>query len=275
MNYLDANTDARLQKALKTFGASVSECRADNGALPWSPMLPYVYKRYGESARRYFYIGRDTYCWDLGGGTGFGDFFERYDAGDMVGYLRKNCTALTTQKRVNEWAGCTGSFWYIVNMLQLRLRTGKMPDMSNLVSSDLDILDEIGYANLNAVELPETLKKQECWEDIDVDKYWTIKKAAENSLDRYELIHDVFAPSASIITTWSGNEDMYFRGLEYKKITDEKNGRLKIAVYSIEKDGHKSIVVWTYHPSYLPRIGVACEDFVERIASVVEKHIEN
>ena len=32
-----------------------------------------------------------------------------------------------------------------------------------------------------------------------------------------------------------------------------------------------SLVVWTYQPSYLPRIGVGNAEFVEKIASVVAR----
>ena len=272
MNYMDLNANQKIQQALKSFGDEVKECRADDKVLPWSPMLPYVYPRYGENSPRYFYIGRDTYGWDLGGGSGFSDFFEKYDANDFAGYLRKNCTALTTEKRINAWAGYTGSFWYVVNMLQLRLRLGRIPDKSCLTPDEMRLLEEIGYGNLNSIELPVTLQKQECWEDIDQVKYCKIKKSSENILDRYDLLQDAFSPTVSIITTWTGNEDEYFRDLEYKKIADEKQGKLKVAVYLIEKMGRKSIVVWTYHPSYLPRIQIGCEDFVERIAQVVEKY---
>lgn len=266
------NVDERIVQALKLFGDEVCPCRADNAVLPWGPMLPYVYPRYGESPCRYFYIGRDTYGWDLGSGVGFGDFFAKYDVGDLAEYLRMNCTALTTEKRVNGWAGYTGSFWHVINMLHLRLRLGKIPAMGDLSAEQIALLNEIGYANLNAIELPATLQKQECWEDIDQDKYWTIKRASEEHLDRYALVHDVFKPTVSIVTTWTGTEECYFRGMNYEKLADETKDKIKIAVYSVEKDGYTSLVVWTYHPSYLPRIKVSCESFVERIAQVVMKY---
>lgn len=270
MNY--GETNLGLLSALRLFGDAVNSCRADNAVLPWGPMLPYVYPRYGENANRYFYIGRDTYGWDLGSGVGFGDFFAKYDAGDLSGYLRMNGTALTTEKRINCWSGYTGSFWHVVNMLHLRLRQGVMPNMGELTTEQIALLDEIGYGNLNSIELPVTLQKQECWDDIDQGKYETIKWASDEYLNRYALVHDTFKPTVSIITTWSGDEGHYFKGLNYNMLAEETRGKIKIAVYLVKNGCHTSIVVWTYHPSYLPRIHISCEDFVECIAKVVEKY---
>lgn len=272
MNQTKLNNHERLQNALKSFGDAINDCRADNSVLPWGPMLPYVYPCYGVHEQRYFYIGRDTYEWDLGGGNGFGDFFEKYDANDLGGYLCKNCEALSTEKRVSGWSGYTGSFWYVVNMLHLRLRYGEIVDMKTLSPKMIEVLNEIGYGNLNSIELPVTLQKQGYWGDIDEEKYWKIKKFAEKHIDCYNLIHDVFSPSVSIIMTWTGNENNYFRDMDYKKLADETNGKLKVSVYLVTRNGHRSIVIWTYHPRYLPRIKVSCECFVEHIAKVVEKY---
>ena len=60
--------------------------------------------------------------------------------------------------------------------------------------------------------------------------------------------------------------------MEYEKIGDETRGKLKVAVYRVSKESRSSIVVWTYHPSYLPRIKVRDAEFVEAIASVVERY---
>ena len=95
---------------LQSFGDSVADCRADNAVLPWAPMLPYVHPQYWQSEPRFFYIGRDTYGWNLGE-EGFSDFFQRYDKGDFEGYLNANASALSLEKRATAWNGYTGSFW--------------------------------------------------------------------------------------------------------------------------------------------------------------------
>ena len=259
-----------IQEALKAFGDEVTQYRADNGVLPWPPMLPYVYPKYWDSERRFFYIGRDTYSWSLG--EGFSEFFSKYDTGDFDGYLKENARVLTAADRIEGWAGRSASFWYVVNTLHLYLRLHRMPDLWNLTSEEKDVLDEIGYGNLNSIELQQTLAKEGYWNDMDQEKYQKIKDASESIFDRYELLFDAYNPQLSIITTWTGNEKNYFSGLEYEQIADETDGYLKVFVYRVSKQNRSSIVIWTYHPSYLPRIQVGVQEFVEKIAAVVEKH---
>lgn len=259
-------------KALKSFGDAITHCRAPDSALPWPPMLPYVHPEYWEISPRIFYIGRDTYGWDLGGG-GFSDFFDCYDAGDFESYLKKNAEALPLEDRMTSWAGRTGSFWQVANLLHLRIRSGRIVDTGNLTVSERAVLAEMGYGNLNSIELPDSLRNQGCWNDIDESKYRTIKAASEKYLDRYGLLLDAFSPDVSIILSWSGIEADYFREMDYAKIADETKGKLKVAVYRVSKEPRSSIVVWTYHPSYLPRIKVRDAEFVEAIASVVEQYV--
>ena len=260
-----------LSHALQVFGDSIVNCRAPDAALPWPPMLPYVHPNYWESSPRIFYIGRDTYRWDLGGG-GFSDFFDCYDAGDFEGYLKKNAAALPLDLRIMAWAGYTGSFWQVANLIHLRIRLGRIVDTGSLSASERAILAEMGHGNLNSIELPDSLQTQKCWEDIDQDKYWAIKKASERYLDRYKLLLDAFSPHVSIILSWSSDEAHYFDGLDYKRIADETEGQLKVFVYRVSNGRQDSIVIWTYHPSYLPRIKVGNAEFAEKIASVVAKY---
>ena len=257
--------------ALKSFGDAITHCRAPDSALPWPPMLPYVHPEYWEISPRIFYIGRDTYGWDLGGG-GFSDFFDCYDAGDFESYLKKNAEALPLEDRMTSWAGRTGSFWQVANLLHLRIRSGRIVDTGNLTVSERAVLAEMGYGNLNSIELPDSLRNQGCWNDIDESKYRTIKAASEKYLDRYGLLLDAFSPDVSIILSWSGDEALYFDGLDYERIADETEGKLKVFVYRVSNGRQDSIVIWTYHPSYLPRIKVANAEFAEKIASVVEKY---
>ena len=262
---------SKLLAALNAFGDSVADCRADNSVLPWPPMLPYVHPAYWNGKRRLFYIGRDTFGWDLGGG-GFSDFFDKYDQGDFAGYLASNASALPLEKRATGWAGWTGSFWHAMNLLHLRIRLGRIVESDAEVANEKAVLAEMGYGNLNSIELPESLQNEKCWDSIDTDKYWRIKAASQKHLDRYELLFDAFAPDVSIIASWSGSEGDYFKGMEYEKIGDETKGKLKVAVYRVSKESRSSVVVWTYHPSYLPRIKVRDVDFVETIAAMVEQY---
>lgn len=265
---LNGMTKFQICNALRAFGEAVKDCRTDDAALPWPPMLPFVYPKYWESKMRIFYIGRDTYGWGAGDGN-FSYFFCKYDERDFGGYMDKNSSVLRTESRIGEWAGCTGSFWHVVNLLHLRIRFGRIADLNNLSVEEKDALDEIGYGNLNSIEIPQTLQKEGCWERIDKDKYWAIKNASNKFLDKYKLLLDAYAPQISIITSWSGDEASYFEGLRYERIVDETEGKLKVWVYKVSNGNQDSIVIWTCHPSYLPRISVNRIDFVEKISTIV------
>jgi len=266
------NRNVEIIEALDAFGNAVSNCRADNLVLPWSPMLPYVYGKYGKQSPRMFYVGRDTYGWDLAKEGGFSAFFEKYDAKDLGGYIDENANALTLEKRIEAWAGSVYSFWHVINQLHLKIRFGNTGNLLELSAKEKDALDEIGYGNLNSIELPATLEKQECWGDIDQEKYWVIKQASERCLDKYRFILNAFSPDCTIITSWSGNESAYFEGLEYEELPAPDCGVLKVKIYRVRSADKLSTVIWTYHPSYLPRISVSWQEFVDKIASVVRSN---
>ena len=176
-------------EALRLFGNAIKDCRADNDVLPWAPMLPNVYSRYWGSKCTIFYIGRDTNGWNLGSG-GFSDFFCKYDACDFDGYVKQNSSVLTSQKRINAWASKTGSFWYAANLLHIYIQLWKDGNLKDLSTEEKEVLDEMGYANLNSIELPITLKKQKRWKDIDKLKYRAINRASKKHLDEYRLLAD-------------------------------------------------------------------------------------
>ena len=135
MNIDPTNLHSSLSGALKSFGDDIADCRADNAVLPWPPMLPYVHPAHWKSSPRFFYIGRDTYGWNLGGG-GFSDFFTFHDGGDFEGYLKANASVLPFEMRATAWNGCTGSFWQVANLLHLRLRLGRIADTGNLAPEE-------------------------------------------------------------------------------------------------------------------------------------------
>ena len=186
---------SKLLAALKAFGDSVTDCRADNAVLPWPPMLPYVHPAYWNGGRRFFYIGRDTFGWDLGGG-GFSDFFDKYDQGDLAGYLAMNATALPLEKRVAGWAGWTGSFWHVMNLLHLRIRLGKIVDEM----SAPEILAEMGYGNLNSIELPESLKqwKESDLKGSDVKLYLNAHAKGVHEVDFVDAVYEGRDPACPV-----------------------------------------------------------------------------
>ena len=180
-----------LMNALGKFGDEIEkECHINDMNLPWCPMLPYVYSKYASMEKKIFYVGQDTMGWTLKLPESdeeklFSFFFQCYDERDFQPYLQRNSKALTLDERIYSWPNKPGSFWFGVNSLQLKLLLDRNPrnGLRGLSEKDCEIIDGIGYANLNSIELKSTLKSQKYWNNIAEDLYWKIKKSSESKLD--------------------------------------------------------------------------------------------
>ena len=98
-----------------------------------------------------FYVGRDTYYWkeiEL--------MLDAFDNGNLESYLWENASAVDLETRLN-WGNGSGAFWSFVNKLHLYIRTGQIQDLNDLTEEDKAILQEVGYGNVNCMELDDTL----------------------------------------------------------------------------------------------------------------------
>lgn len=269
------NQAACIKSALRKFGKEVAGCRGDDGALPWPPMLPYVYPMYGKSSPRMFYIGQDTYGWMPCSTDGnFSEFLDLYETGHLTKYLHGNSTkALTLQDRIDKKKFRAGSFWYAVNQLHLKICTGKVADLSDLTESQLSILNGIGYGNLNAVEVEKSLQNEGLWSDINDEQYWKIRDAADVHLNRYKILAEAFKPNCAVVLSWSGkaNEDDYFSGTDFEQLEWRKQKGVEFKVFRVVFKGSVSHVIWTCHPTSLKYQGVSWKDFVHVIAAAVHR----
>lgn len=271
----EINQSRCLVHALQSFGDRVSSCRAENRVLPWGPMLPYVFPRYTTSRKRMFYIGRDTLAWDLGEASetaGFSSFFTQYDNGTLEEYLKRNASMLGGEMRIEGWKNARYSFWHVVNLLHLYEKFRRVCDLSHLTDEERQALDEMGYGNLNAIELPATCQKQGYWGNLDKEKYHCIQCASQESLNKFSLIMEAFHPDVATILTWSSNEASYFDGLAYDLIEENDFGKWRVNVYKVESKDCSTIVLWTYHPAYFPRISLDVETFLCEMGKILKRH---
>ena len=248
-----------LSAALKKFGDTIEkDCRIDDMRLPWCPMLPYVYPKYPFLKKKIFYVGQDTLGWDLRLSDMeeeklFSFFFECYDNLDFSLYLKRNANALTLDKRINAWPNKPGSFWFGINSLQLKLFLNRDPKrgLRGLTEEELEIINGIGYSNLNSIEFESTLRKQGAWDQIAHEQYFKIKKSSEENLDGVKHILKCFNPDCIVIASWSGKaEEAYFSDCIWKRCEEEEKtlSFIKVQNYLIEYNGRRCKVIWTYHP---------------------------
>ena len=243
--------------ALRKFGDEIEkDCRIDDMRLPWCPMLPYVYPKYEFMKKKFFYVGQDTKGWDLRLSEEedeklFSFFFDCYDKADFCPYLERNAKALTLDKRLSY--NKPGSFWFGINSLQLKLFSNRDPKLGldDLGEGEREIVNGIGYSNLNSIEVESTLRSQGCWDQISQAQYWKIKKSSEVNLDGIRYILQCFKPDCIVITSWYGKpEEAYFSDCSWKRCENEEQplSFIKVQNYLVEYAGCRCKVIWTYHP---------------------------
>ena len=248
-----------LKRALCNFGNEIEkDCRIDDMRLPWCPMLPYVYPKYAFMKMKIFYVGQDTRGWDLRLSDKedeklFSFFFQCYDNADFQPYLERNSKALTLEKRIYSWPDRPGSFWFGVNSLQLKLLLDRDPKMGlrDLSEEEREVIDGIGYSNLNSIEIESTLRSQGYWDQISQEQYWKIKKSSEVNLDGVRYILQCFKPDCIVVTSWYGKtEEAYFSDCLWKRCENEEKplSFIKVQNYLVEYAGCRCKVIWTYHP---------------------------
>lgn len=237
---------------------------------PHGIFIPYVFDRYLNSTPRIFYIGQDTRYWmedqeNFPNISGNYWFLKCYDENNLKDYLCRNQLLVTPQK-LFQWneKGTAGIFWDVVQKLHLYIRTGAFHSkLSNMSDFEKGLIGEIGYGNLNAIELKESLKKEGLWPVEDVEAYKIIKKAGRQ-LSLIKHILDAYSPEYLIIFNWTHN--LYpFKGLELNNYNnlyvDESNS--KMGVFNIK--GTNTKIIWTAHPGWLRKKGYSDENIINHV----------
>lgn len=205
------------------------------------PFIPYTFSLYQSAPVKVFFIGRDTYYWCS---------YEESYTGDPKAYMKANAEYVTINNYKNDWS-LSGSFWGMVGKLQLQLMTGKYHSSIEELSEDgWKILESVGYGNLFSIELPETLKKKEEYDDIsDWDGYQKLQQLAK-PFESLKTIFEAYGePDVVFVLSWIDKEADFFEGLDYESKAEFYEDGLR-AVYLSKT--HKTKVIWTSHPRRFP-----------------------
>lgn len=225
---------------------------ASKSKYPYGPFIPYTMSEYNNSNLKIFYIGRDTYYW-----ISIDDMMCDFKNNSLENYLLRNSDTVNVDKML-EWKNNSGAFWTLVVKLHLYLKTGIYYDDVNQLSADeIELLQDIGYGNLNAIELPNSLIKEGEWDNINKNEYWIIKQESA-IFDRLNLIINAYSPDYIYIFNWE-DRDNIFEGLKYKWHEEYFEDKFR-AVYSIE--GHKTKVIWSSHPRRFSFLGTNMKEMV-------------
>ena len=251
------------------FRPLVSGFIAENKSLilesgyPYGLFIPYVFPKYYSSPIKIFYIGRDTYYW-----IPKDEMLNSFVEDNLNSYFDKNSSAVNTEKTF-EWGNGSGSFWGFVNKLHLYIRTNELKDLNNLEENDIEILKEVGYGNVNCMELNKTLLNNEgrSAEDFDWDKLWLLRMKSK-MFDSVAHIINAYQPDIVVILNWMKNPSSFIEELNYVKQEDLYKDSIS-AVYLSDKV--KTKVIWSSHPRRFSFIGENQESMAHELGDLVLK----
>ena len=207
---------------------------------PYGPFIPYTMPRYPQAGKKIVYIGRDTYYW-----AGREALMKSMRDGKPEDYLTVNSKVLKPEDIVNGYNNNSGSFWNFVAKLHLLIRTGHYyDDIRQTGADELRLIEEIGYGNLNSIELPKTLENEGTLNEItSMEDYGKLRNAGQ-VFEKIKTILEAYHPDLIVILNWEERDDI-FDGLHVHWQKDYYIDARR-AVYTI--DGYATRIIWTSHP---------------------------
>lgn len=232
---------------------------------PHCPFLPYTFGRYGLASPKIFYIGQDTYWWcdkylpDMIRQFNIEDydsFLGMYDKTEII-----DDEGIVTVPRLRQWGNGAGIFWSVVQSLHLLIRTGVYHSHTDdYTENDFEILEEIGYGNLQAIEQRSSLRNEGI-SMKDKTAYSKLKSISEQKLDKLKFILEAYNPDIIFVLAWK-DYDSWFEGVENKWL-EELYIDGERAVYRLN-NGKK--VIWSAHPRRMLLRGYNKKELVHFLA---------
>ncbi len=221
--------------------------------------LPHGLKNYDNAQNKYFYMGRDTNGW----GSSFDELIEFNEKEELDKYIDNNNVWPTGDDFLEYTNNSAGGFWTLAARLHLKIKTGHSnyairPDLEDKYK---ELLQDMGWGNLNSIETQQSLDKHGEWDDIDQDIYWKIKSKSR-IFDCLNHILDAFQPDYIFIFNWQADEEIAFNGLKYKWIKKDHIPDL-LSIYRIED--YQTRIIWTIHPRNLSFKGMNIEELIELV----------
>lgn len=237
-----------------------------NSGYPWAPFIPYAFSSYGTEGPKIFYIGIDTYYWE----TFPQDLINCQTINNFEYLFQKNDDIVTSRRILIDWANDGVGFWKFVSKLHLLIRTGKLysnHELRELSLEEFKLIDEIGYGNLNSMELPKTLSKEEIWEDIDQDLYYQIKDATDKIFDPLKNLLEAYHPDYIFILSSNFDEEKSLAELNYKNLEEYNEDNFR-ALYKI--DGFNTKIIRSCHPSRFKFLSTNYDEMAEYLVESIK-----
>ena len=236
-----------VEEFCKTVVEIGEEAHPENGLF-----IPYTFENYKSAPKKIFYVGRDTAGW-----VKFDEMIRDFHRGELSCYLDKNSNVVTAQgnnqdgtdehslrdnwNKNNKW-----TFWTYCQKLHLYITKGYFGvDITRLTDEDYQVIEQMGYGNLNSIEHDKGQKSMGVWSKIaDKEKFHQLRLASRK-LDRIKHILDAYSPDLIIILNWEERPDV-FEGIKETWLKEYYIDKLR-AVYTIE--GYDTKILWSNHPN--------------------------
>jgi len=208
---------------------------------PYGLFFSHPLPEYDSSRIKVFYVGRDTNGWGY-----YEEMMELNRTGNVIGYIADQwpCTTEDMMKWGNRMA-----FWTIVFKLHIYLNHNVILPRIQDYSDDMKrCLLGIGFGNMNCVEIPDSLRREGCWDSIIQDKYYSFKEKSRR-FDRLKDILDLYEPDFVYIFSWT-DDYVFLKDIEITEMTEMREDHWR-AVYSIK--GYRTKLIWTSHPTHFAR----------------------
>ena len=244
---------------LKQFIQENNQLCVESG-YPWGLFIPYVFPNYKNAPIKIFYVGRDTYYWKE-----MKVMLESFNKDNLENYFSENASAVDVDKSL-VWGNSSGAFWSFVNKLHLYIRTGQIKDLNNLSDEDMAILKEVGYGNVNCVELNQTLLNNEGWaaEEFNFEKLALLRERSK-IFDKISHIIKAYNPDVIVILNWV-YDDYYLDEFDFK-------WQEKLNIDSIQavylSDLTKTKVIWSSHPNRFKFLGENQESMARQLGDLI------
>jgi hypothetical protein len=219
--------------------------------------LPHTLPKYETAKKKYFYCGQDTYWW-----IPFDKMIQYFENQDISGYIDENNAWPRVEDIIKYSNNKEGNFWTLVIRLHLYLHNREFANINDLSENDIEILQELGWGNINAVEMPRSLENEGRWDALNKDYYWDIKGKSKG-FDSIKYILDVFDPDYIFIFNWDNNkEEDVFKGLN-PRWNEHEYWDKTISTYNFAE--YKAKVIWCPHPNNLRFKSMNIKDLIEEI----------
>jgi len=217
--------------------------------------IPHGLSKYNCAKKKYFYIGRDTNDW-----CKFNELITFYEENNIEKYIEENNWPTSSDEFLEYTNNSQGGFWTLAAKLHLKLN-GIQEDIqinTQMKNEYKEILEEMGYGNLNSIETKQSLQNRSQWESIDKSIYEDIKQKSKR-FDRLKLILDIYNPDYIFIFNWDADENLAFTDLQFERL-EHQNIENVCSVYYVKENNTK--IIWTIHPNNLRFKGMNINDLI-------------